>query len=248
MSSPPTMAAPAFQSPQNRGYSSDLLLFLLVGCSNLVSIPSESGLFLRFFGFSCVSQVDEKGFNPLRIGAIPQIYVFRSRESTVELSVSIPSESGLFLRSCPWQCATKSPNRFQSPQNRGYSSDVSSHGIAVRLPTCFNPLRIGAIPQIIYLKNTYGLLGKVSIPSESGLFLRCCPASPPRPLPPVSIPSESGLFLRFNWYSDDYLPTMSVSIPSESGLFLRCQWQKIKAEWDAGFNPLRIGAIPQMVC
>ncbi len=61
-------------------------------------------------------------FNPLRIGAIPQI--------------------GWFLVS-------------------GSAPDVS-----------FNPLRIGAIPQMIIPMSTSQLGSRVSIPSESGLFLR----------------------------------------------------------------------------
>ncbi len=137
---------PKFQSPQNRGYSSD------------VAEMYGNGVLIA-------------GFNPLRIGAIPQICKervpwicsgsFQSPQNRgyssddnhfsycgdLTLVVSIPSESGLFLRSLLDHYVRRMELSFQSPQNRGYSSDV---------------LQITAVATQT----------QVSIPSESGLFLR----------------------------------------------------------------------------
>ena len=160
-----------FQSPQNRGYSSDqnfpAEVFLV--CQP-VSIPSESGLFLRSDQYLNAA-LRLLGFNPLRIGAIPQIALveFFPRGKNF---VSIPSESGLFLRFLSADDRRLLNQMFQSPQNRGYSSDwlslppplrlslvsiPSESGLFLRfgrtffyplLSWSFNPLRIGAIPQI----------------------------------------------------------------------------------------------------
>ena len=181
-----------FQSPQNRGYSSDVVLRRHGHEPNHVSIPSESGLFLRLGHANCFHP-NQNCFNPLRIGAIPQISTVLT-VACVSVVVSIPSESGLFLRSCiivkehvhpgfnplrigaipqirqagvtPQACMM-----FQSPQNRGYSSDTSRITLEGDCRTRFNPLRIGAIPQMLAAYK-FGTPQGVSIPSESGLFLR----------------------------------------------------------------------------
>ncbi len=209
-----------FQSPQNRGYSSD---------------P----------GSACSGPAKTPSFNPLRIGAIPQI-ARPPQKPKEEDKVSIPSESGLFLRSAvallggfagigfnPLRIGAipqidrrrvvdEARGSFQSPQNRGYSSDTRRTVCLVKTNFRFNPLRIGAIPQIrscctrrtvcfgsfnplrigaipqmtMLRKRTLSVLF-VSIPSESGLFLRSAAACPMGfCFDLVSIPSESGLFLR----------------------------------------------------
>ena len=110
-----------FQSPQNRGYSSDQPEPARRHLPDRVSIPSESGLFLRSTA---------------------------AATTTATATVSIPSESGLFLRSQAAAHHKELHHEFQSPQNRGYSSDSLSQ------------------------EEERERLQLVSIPSESGLFLR----------------------------------------------------------------------------
>ena len=192
----------------------------VVGSINNVSIPSESGLFLRYLmarrlhqRLLQVSIPSESGLF-LRLGKISIMKIFLKVSIPSEsglflrlvlllkllrlaMLVSIPSESGLFLRCRIIRGCSIKRWWFQSPQNRGYSSDKS---LNLRWPFVglrFNPLRIGAIPQIAVSKEDYD---KISI----------------------------------------------VSIPSESGLFLRLRSTTMAEKTHVGFNPLRIGAIPQI--
>ncbi len=160
-----------FQSPQNRGYSSDKNETLAVGTTQIVSIPSESGLFLR-------SGHHQPRGHQRQLFQSPQNRGYSSDSacptwsSSWGTNVSIPSESGLFLRSLSQPCCSSQRHSFQSPQNRGYSSDMTGFWDDVQQPTRFNPLRIGAIPQIYSAMSVGENHSLVSIPSESGLFLR----------------------------------------------------------------------------
>ncbi len=186
----------SFQSPQNRGYSSDadhnISTRLAAACFNplrIGAIPQirwalyfSSSWDLRFnpLRIGAIPQIRNGthylihrglGFNPLRIGAIPQIYsvwwlivfcthcfnplrigaipqILHPRPGAGGWVVSIPSESGLFLRWRHVLARVPAGVVFQSPQNRGYSSDCICCKEAATHPGRFNPLRIGAIPQI----------------------------------------------------------------------------------------------------
>ncbi len=168
--SPTTSPEPSFQSPQNRGYSSDSILTLTSRFASSCFNPLRIGAIPQMRNRSATPRATTERFNPLRIGAIPQIRSIR-RSSTKRIMFQSPQNRGyssdavvigimlakgvsfnpLRIGAIPQMRASRSPCprrlRFQSPQNRGYSSDFLVH--IILLPdTCFNPLRIGAIPQM----------------------------------------------------------------------------------------------------
>ena len=109
-------------------------------------------------------------FNPLRIGAIPQMNPKLSVRQN--LSRFNPLRIGAIPQIPKLYLLDKWGLRFQSPQNRGYSSDNIKAMTRLFCISSFNPLRIGAIPQMRLQRPRSNVFHSVSIPSESGLFLR----------------------------------------------------------------------------